>query len=181
MNQQPFVRPVFLCGMMGAGKSTIGKKLAEELNVPFMDLDDLIEKSEGMSIPEIFNQKGEKTFRKIERKQTINIAGNAKGIISLGGGTLQNQQIVDHLKIHGWLIFIDTPKKKILQRLQHSEGRPMLESDKEISNRINSLFDERMKYYEQAHFTVKTDEKSVDETITEIIKRLQIYEGRNYR
>lgn len=180
MSRSILKHPVYLCGMMGSGKSTIGEKLAEELGIPFKDLDSEIEESAGMTIPEIFDQKGEKAFRAIERKQIIRLAGNFEGVLALGGGSLQNQQVVDHLKIYGWLVFIDTSQKEIVKRLSDPSGRPMLENSKEITERISNLFDERMKFYEQSHFSVQTDDKSIKEITTEIVKKLNIYEGRDY-
>lgn len=180
MSRSNLSHPVYLCGMMGSGKSTIGKKVAEELGVLFKDLDSEIEESEGMTIPEIFDQNEEKGFRAIERKQLIKLAGNFEGVLALGGGSLQNQQIVDHLKIYGWLIFIDTSQEEIVRRLSDPSGRPMLERSEEIAERISKLFDERLKYYEQAHFSIQTDDKSIEEITTEIVKKLNIYEGRDY-
>lgn len=180
MNQKVISHPVFLCGMMGSGKSTIGEQLAKELDVPFTDLDALIEESEEMSIPEIFNQKGEEGFRDIEKKQLLNIAGSAEGVVALGGGSLQNQMIVDHLKLYGWLIYLDASQAEIMNRLSEGSGRPMLDDSKELSERISSLFDERLTFYEQAHFSIQTEKKSVEKIATEIVKKLKIYEGRNY-
>lgn len=180
MNQKVISHPVYLCGMMGSGKSTIGKKLAEELEVPFTDLDKIIEESEGMSIPEIFNQKGEKAFRQIEKKHILKIAGNTEGVVALGGGSLQNQQIVDHLKLYGWLVYVDASQAEILNRLSDTSGRPMLDDSKELSDRISSLFDDRMVFYEQAHFSIQTEKKSAEQVATEIVKKLKIYEGRDY-
>lgn len=180
MNRSIISHPVFLCGMMGSGKSTIGEKLAEELNVQFIDLDTAIEESEGMTIPEIFNQKKEQGFRAIERKQLIKLAGNMEGVLALGGGSLQNQHIVDHLKIYGWLIFIDASLDDILNRLRDPSGRPMLKNSDQLSERISTLFDERMQFYEQAHFSIQTDNKTIEEITTEIVKKLNIYEGRDY-
>lgn len=180
MNQKIISHPVFLCGMMGAGKSTIGKKLAEDLDVPFTDLDELIEESEEMTIPEIFNQKGEENFRKTEKKQIVKIAGSAEGVVALGGGSLQNQQIVDHLKLYGWLVYIDASHVEILDRLSDTSGRPMLQNSEELEKRISSLFDERKKFYEQAHFSIQTEKKPVEQVTSEIVKKLKIYEGRDY-
>lgn len=180
MNQKIISHPVFLCGMMGSGKSTIGKKLAEDLNVPFTDLDELIEESEEMTIPEIFNQKGEESFREIEKKQIVKIAGSAEGVIALGGGSLQNQQIVDHLKLYGWLVYIDASQVEILDRLSDTSGRPMLKDSTELEKRISTLFDQRLKFYEQAHFSIQTEKKPVEQVTSEIVKKLKIYEGRDY-
>lgn len=181
MSEQIISHPVFLCGMMGSGKSTIGKKLAERLNVPFTDLDLLIEKAEEMSIPEIFNQKGEKVFRKIEKRLILRIAGTAEGVVALGGGSLQNQQIVDHLKLYGWLVYIDASQAEILNRLKDPSGRPMLDKSAELSERISSLFDERLLFYEQSHFSVQTEKKPPEQIAKEIVKKLKMYEGRDYR
>lgn len=180
MSQSILSHPVFLCGMMGSGKSTIGEKLAEELNVPFTDLDTVIEEAAGMTIPEIFDRSEEAGFRKIERTQLIKLAGNTEGVLALGGGALQNQQIVDHLKMYGWLVFIDASVEEIVNRLSDPSGRPMLENSEELSARISSLFDERLPFYEQSHFSIQTKKKSIEEVITEIVKKLTIYEGRNY-
>ncbi|WP_234571362.1 shikimate kinase [Rhodohalobacter sp. 614A] len=180
MNRKTISHPVFLCGMMGSGKSTIGKQLAEDLEVPFTDLDELIEESEKMTIPEIFNRKGEKRFREIEKQQIVKIAGSVEGVVALGGGSLQNQQIVDHLKLYGWLVYIDASQVEILNRLSDTTGRPMLENSVELEQRISTLFDQRMQFYEQAHFSIQTEKKSVEQVTTEIVKKLKIYEGRDY-
>lgn len=180
MNKKIISHPVFICGMMGSGKSTIGKQLAEDLNVPFTDLDDMIEESEGMTIPEIFNQNKEEGFREIEKRLLVKLAGDVEGVVALGGGSLQNQQIVDHLKLYGWLVYIDASQVEILDRLSDTSGRPMIDDSKELSSRISSLFDERMKFYEQAHFSIQTEKKPVEQITTEILKKLTIYEGRDY-
>lgn len=180
MRQNTISQTIYLCGMMGSGKSTIGKALAAELDIPFTDLDNVIQESEEMSIPEIFDQKGEEGFRKIEKREILKIAGAAKGVVALGGGSLQNQQIVDHLKLYGWLVYIDASQTEILNRLSNTSGRPMLDDSEQLSDRISSLFDERMVFYRQAHFTIKTEKKSPNQVVKEIVKKLNIYEGRNY-
>ena len=180
MKQNKISHPVFLSGMMGSGKSTIGQQLAKELDIPFRDLDTLIEESEGITIPEIFNQKKEKGFREIEKKLLLKVASSAEGVVALGGGSLQNQQIVDHLKLYGWLVYIDASQVEILDRLNDTSGRPMLDHSEELSDRISSLFDERTKFYEQAHFSIQTEKKPVDKVVNEIVKKLNIYEGRDY-
>lgn len=181
MSKSIISHPVFLCGMMGSGKSTIGKHLAEELDTPFTDLDESIVESEGMTIPQIFAQKKEKGFRKIERKLLLNLAKTAEGVVALGGGSLQNQQITDHLKMHGWLVFIDASQAEIMSRLSEPSGRPMLQSSDTLPQRISSLFKERMKFYKQAHITIQTEKKPVQQVATEIVKKVTLYEGRNYR
>lgn len=182
MNQINLRRPVFLCGMMGSGKTTIGKRLAEQLDAPFIDLDTLIEETQGMTIPEIFAEKKEEGFRQIERISLINLPKEAAGVVALGGGSLQNQQIVDHLKLFGWLVYIDAPRDEILKRVKNSSGRPMLDNSNsnEVSDRLESLFSERIPFYKQAHFSIQTGKRSIDEIVTEIQKKLTIYEDRHH-
>ncbi len=169
-------QPVFICGMMGAGKSTIGKKLARYLDLPFSDLDDLIEQSENMSIPEIFKKKGENAFREIEQKILIKKSQSVKGIMALGGGSLQNQQITDHVKLYGWLLFLDAPLKTLVNRLKSSNNRPMI-ADTDLETKLNKLLSERNKYYRQAHISINTGKLTADETVQEIVKKITFYEN----
>ncbi len=171
-------QPVFLCGMMGSGKSTIGKALATELNVPFTDLDLLIEKHEERTIPEIFELEGEAAFRKIEQQLLIKHVQDIEGVLSLGGGSLQNQQVTDHVKLHGWLIFINAPRPVLLNRLKRSDKRPMLTSSQEEnrSDIIDRLMKQRLPYYSQAHITVNSGGMKKKEIIDTIIQKLKMYE-----
>jgi shikimate kinase len=168
-------KPVFLCGMMGAGKSAIGKALAEKLDVPFSDLDDLIEESEDLTIPEIFELHGEKYFREIERELLLHHAKTMNGVVALGGGSLQNKQLVDELKKHGWLLFLNPDREILLERLKKSNRRPMLKQmkDKQLEQRINSLLDERLPMYRQAHFSVTTGSGPISEAVDQIIKKFE--------
>ncbi|MDZ7755330.1 shikimate kinase [Rhodohalobacter sp.] len=171
-------QPLFLCGMMGSGKSTIGKTLAQKLSVPFHDLDHLIIKKSGKSIPEIFEREGEESFRQIEKDLIIQFSQTADGIIALGGGTLQNQQITDHVKLNGWLVFLDCKPDTLYNRLKDSSDRPMISSlsEEELKLKITTLLDDRMKFYEQAHFSVECRDKDVDTILEELIQKLKFYE-----
>lgn len=178
-NQQIIKHPVLLCGMMGAGKSTIGKKVAKLLGLPFSDLDAVIEEKEGRSIPEIFSESGEAAFRSIERDLLVHLARNHKGVLALGGGSLQNQHVVDHIKLYGWLVFLDAPLTDITSRLLKSKNRPMLENnDKEtVERRVSELMAERLPLYRQAHITIKTGGISRKKAAAEIVKKLKLYDA----
>ncbi|MDX1585898.1 MAG: shikimate kinase [Balneolaceae bacterium] len=117
---------IFICGFMGAGKSTVGRKLAERLERTFLDLDDYIEHKADKSIPEIFEEGGEKAFRKIERRCILEIIRTFEGIVALGGGSLHNQHMLDHIKLNGLLVFIETPISVILSRIEEDANRPFL-------------------------------------------------------
>lgn len=177
MSRQP-ASSLFLCGMMGSGKTTVGKILANKLELPFVDLDNEIEKEAGMSIPEIFQVYGEPTFRELEKKAVFGAAGKSKSIIALGGGTLQNQEIVDHLKKNNLLIFLDAPLSVLSKRLRNDTGRPLLQrkSEKETETRIARLLKERIKYYSQSHIKIEVEKYSPEMIADEIIKKLLPYE-----
>lgn len=174
---------IFLCGFMGAGKSTIGKRLAEKLDVPFWDLDDYIEKEAGKNIPQIFKENGEPEFRNLERQSLLKVIRNYQGIIALGGGSLQNQHMVDHVKLNGLLVFIETPFSIILERITKQNNRPLLLNeqgtlkDKEIlEEELKTLYEQRLPYYQQAELTIVNDEKQTTENMVgSLIKKIEYH------
>jgi len=183
MKSDSLSKPVFLCGMMGSGKSTLGRKLARELGVSFYDLDKLIEDDQGKSIPEMFKIDGEAKFRTVEEKLLIYYSQKVKGIMALGGGSLQNQSLVDHLKMHGWLIFFDTSQSVLLKRLKNSRNRPMISAENQTESteqKIKKLLSERRPFYSQAHITITTDGLSKKQIIDLIIQKLTLYEQKNH-
>lgn len=110
MNRLKFYdQSLYVTGFMASGKSTLAKALAVELDMDHEDLDHFIEQKEGRSIQAIFDENGEEYFRKKEREYLIELTHNFKGVISLGGGALQDQMIVDHLKVNGLLVCIKAP------------------------------------------------------------------------
>ncbi|HET8864799.1 MAG TPA: shikimate kinase [Gracilimonas sp.] len=154
---------IFICGFMASGKSTLGKALAGELNFEFVDLDQLIEKREEKSIRQIFREKGEAYFREKEWEYLLDLTRNFKGVVALGGGALQNQRIIDHLKVHGLLLFLDTPMEVIVERVYNSEERPILfnesgkiKSKETLFTELKTLYSEREEFYKQAQITIKT-------------------------
>ncbi|MDX1671002.1 MAG: shikimate kinase [Balneolaceae bacterium] len=174
---------IFLCGFMGSGKSTIGRQLADELEQPFRDLDSYIEEQAGKSIPDIFRQEGEKHFRDLERRCLLKTVRSCSGVISLGGGALQNQQIVDHLKLKGLLIFIKTPFSIIFQRIEEDKNRPMLWNEQgqagaseQLERDLRELYEQRLPLYRQAEITIET---GPHDTVGEIVD-LMINKIRNH-
>lgn len=183
MMQNELKQPLFLCGMMGTGKSTIGRKLANRYGVPFRDLDNLIEEEAGRTIPEIFQTDGEEEFRRLERQILIKVSQTADGVTALGGGSLQNQHLTDHVKLQGWLIFLDTPADELISRLESSENRPMI-SDKESDERaekIRHLMEKRRPLYSQAHITVEIGGLNPSQIVEQITTKLAFYEQHHYR
>ena len=169
-------KALFLCGMMGTGKSLIGKHVARKLNLPFTDLDSEIESKTGKTIPQIFEENGESGFREIERETLISFLNHPEGVLALGGGSLQNQELVDLIKNSGILIYIDTPIEILLSRLKKSRRRPMingLETD-ELKNLIEKLLEERKPFYYQSNLIISGAAKSYEITTNLILKELKI-------
>jgi len=187
MDKLTLKKPIFLCGMMGSGKSTVGRELADRLQVPFCDLDEMIVDKAGMSIPEIFEEQGESGFRELERKILIRESQYINGVMALGGGSLQSQHIIDHLKIYGWLIFLDVPQSVILARISGDSNRPMLKADDYERDdnaglkKIDALFNERLPLYRQAEITIQAGDRTAGDIAHELIKKLTLYDGFNRR
>lgn len=166
---------------MGAGKSVIGQKLAVKLEVSFLDLDDKIEEQTGQTIPEIFEEAGESTFRVAERRALLEVIRIYEGVVSLGGGSLQNQHIVDHVKLNGLLIFIETPISVILDRISKDNNRPLLldeqgnpKSETQLKNELTDLYEKRLPLYEQAVIQIKNDgKKSIGDIAEKLLKKIR--------
>ena len=153
---------IFLCGFMGAGKSTIGRSLADELGNPFLDLDDRIVERAGKTIPQIFDDAGEGAFRTAERKALLDIVRNDEGVVALGGGSLQNQHLLDHLKVNGLLVHIKAPIAVILERIAGDTNRPLLldedgspKDEDTLEKDLSMLYQDRLPLYEQAVITLE--------------------------
>jgi len=174
---------IFVSGFMGAGKSTIGKLLAKKLNLAFYDLDTCIENKANQSIPEIFDKEDEAGFRKKEKVALLDVIRSKKGVIALGGGALQNQHLVDHVKVNGMLVLVDTPIEVIIERISGDENRPLLQDDcgnmkpeAVLKEELQALYKQRYPFYEQAEVTVKTNEYGTAELLTdELVKKIRYH------
>ena len=118
-------RHVFLIGMPGSGKTSLGKKVSGELRVPFIDMDKRIQDIMGMTVSEIFEQHGEATFRAAETNMLIHISREAPAIVSTGGGSVMNPENVRIMKAYGLLVLIDRPLDQILGDIK-LDRRPTL-------------------------------------------------------
>ncbi len=171
---------IYLTGFMGAGKSTIGPILANTLGWEFFDLDKVIEEIMGEKVRDIFEKKGEKYFREVESKILKEISDGNEKVISLGGGTLTNQNNLNFIKNNGRMIFLKTSPEAIYQRLKYKRDRPSLikpdddePTKEELIKKILRLYNSRRQFYEQADFIFETDNIPVGITVDEIVKLLQ--------
>lgn len=142
---------------MASGKSSYGRKTAKHLGLPFVDLDSAIEKTTGMSIPEFFQKQGEQRFRAIEL-DTLKTLLPQHGIISLGGGTVCNDEVWPLLKVNGLSVFLDMPFEHCLGRLRTSKkSRPLAGNleDENAIDKLRTLYDMRRASYSLADQTIE--------------------------
>jgi len=155
---------VFLIGYMASGKSTLGKALAKALALPFIDLDVEIERTEGTSISEIIDSKGELHFRKIE-SGVLNelLEQNDTGVFALGGGTPVFYNHMELLNTEGETIFLDVPVGELARRLEGDIKRPLIQNKEDVAEFVAKHMFERRAYYSQAKHRIAGPSISVEE------------------
>lgn len=153
---------------MAAGKTTIGFKLAKKLKYQFIDIDNEIEKSENEKISNIFLNKGEEFFRKIEEKKTLLFLEKSRCVISLGGGAFLNDKIRRKVKKNSNSFWLNWKIKTILERISKNKRRPLalVLNNKELVN----LYRKRVKFYKLSDFKVNCENKNKNEIIIQIMK-----------
>ena len=141
--------------MMGVGKSTIGKSLAEKLSFKFIDVDKLIEAREGCSINHIFKNKSENYFRRIEKIISLQQLKKNKSVISLGGGAFLNKTIRREVKNSSISFWLDVDVNGLVKRLSKTKKKRPLLFKKNLKNTINKIYLERKRTYSEADFRIK--------------------------
>lgn len=161
---------IVLIGMMGSGKSTISKILSKKLNLPLFDTDEIFEQQASCQITNFFKKYGEEKFREIESKILKETIKQDNYIISTGGGVIlkeHNRKLLFKRDI--LTIYLKTTSETIYQRIKNDKTRPLLlvkNSQQEIENILNS----REQFYKLAKITIKTDDKTKEEILEEILK-----------
>ena len=157
---------IYLIGMMGSGKSTVGKTLSEKMHKPFIDLDSEIEKGTGKNISEIFDIDGEEQFRKMETKQ---LKQYSESIVACGGGIVLKDENREFINENGIAILLLATMGELTQRLSNSGNRPLL-ADDNTEEALTKLWMERqIDYLETANFTIETDGENPEELTEEIL------------
>ena len=163
---------VALTGFMGVGKTRIGRELAQKLMLHFVDLDRLIERETGLTIPDIFRYLGEDYFRKLEREAVRELAGKDYLVVSLGGGTFVDAENRRLLLERGPVVALWARPETILERVQRKPGkRPLLEGGDPLE-RIRRLLKERQALYREAPIHVESEGRSPRETAEAIVREL---------
>ena len=158
---------VFL-GMMGSGKTTLGKIISKKLDKQFIDVDQLIEIHEGMTISDIFKIKGESYFRKLEEETSLQNLKKVNSVISLGGGAFLNKKIQREVLKNHISVWLKWDNKSLIKRIKNSQKRPIAIKLNDID--LNKLINDRSKIYSKAKYHIKCDKLSKLELTERIIK-----------
>lgn len=162
---------LYLSGFMGAGKSTVGKTLADRLGWPFEDLDDVIEREEGRTIPEIFENRGEAAFRTLETKHLENASDREPPLVlAVGGGApvqARNRAIMEETGVE---VFLDVPFPVAFRRIRESDHRPLVPDGPDAEQQLRDLWESRRDRYREAEWVIECE----DEDPPTIARKIEI-------
>lgn len=158
---------IFLYGPPGSGKSSVGKALADNLRLPFVDLDYEIEKSVGRTISQIMHEQGESAFRDLESAVLQNVASNEESVVALGGGALLRDETRAFVESQGKVVLLMAELPTLLERLQKGhEQRPLLAGN--LTSKLMSLLEKRKEHYASFPLKIHVDGKSVEQNVREL-------------
>ena len=166
-------KSLVLTGMMGVGKSTIGRLVAKRLKIKFIDVDKIIEKNEKKSIKRIFEDNGENYFRKLEEKITLKILKNNKSVIALGGGAFINSEIREKVLSTCVSVWLKVDLDKLIKRYNKNDRRPLL-NKKNLNTDVKKIYHLRKKIYGLANFKINCDNINKTKIVQKI---LNLYEN----
>lgn len=169
-------RTVALVGMMGAGKSSVGRRLAARLGVGFKDADSEIERAAGCPIPEIFDRFGEGAFRDGERKVIARLLGDPPHVLATGGGAFIDPTTRARLKESAVTVWIKAPIEVLLARVQRRDNRPLLRGG-DPRETLERLLGERTPIYAEADITVESDDGPHSMAVDQIVAALKAREA----
>jgi len=166
------MKNIVLTGLMGSGKTSVGKRLADILQYDFWDTDDIIEQETGISINEIFSKYGEIWFREYENKISRKLSEVEKTVISTGGGFVLNPDNIENLRKNSIIVNLRTRAETLWNRLKTKTDRPLLKVSNPL-NKLKELINERERFYNNADYIIDTDDLSVDEVVEEILNLIK--------
>ena len=167
------MKNIILIGMMGSGKTSVGRAVSRTANLSFIDTDTIIENRLHMTIPQIFTQYGETYFRSLEADAARQAAAHTNTVIATGGGIVTDPQNMVHLKASGFVIYLQCDPKQLYKRTAKNLNRPLLNAETERLKKLEDLLSQRKHLYMQySDFTLDVDEATVDELSEMILTRV---------
>jgi shikimate kinase len=167
---------IVLVGLMGAGKTSVGRRLAEKLEIPFVDADHEIETAAGKSIAEIFAEHGENYFREGERRVIARLLENGKQVLATGGGAFMNEETRHRVQHHGVSVWLKADLDLLLRRVSKRSDRPLLRNDDPAAV-MKKLIDQRYPVYALANITVESRDVQHGQMVNDVIKALADWQG----
>lgn len=164
-------RAVVLVGLMGAGKSTIGRRLAREIALDFIDSDAEIAQAAGCSIPDIFEVHGEAIFRDLEKRVLLRLLSGPPMVIATGGGAFVNAEIRQAVRLKAISVWLKADIDTLLERVSRRDTRPLLQTgDKRAT--LSRLIDERHPFYAEANIVIDSGDGAHESVVRQIVTRL---------
>ena len=163
------MKNIYLIGMMGSGKSTVGKILSKKMKKPFIDLDSEIEKTGGKSVSEIFNGNGEEKFRQMESEQ---LKQYSESVVACGGGIVLKDENRHFIKENGIAILLTASMEELSQRLSNLGNRPLLADDSTVDALTKLWLERQLDYLNTADFTIETDGENPEKLTEKILSRI---------
>jgi len=167
-------RSIVLVGMMGAGKSTIGRRLAARLRLPFTDADNEIEAAAGMSIPDIFETHGEPHFRDGEARVIARLLDGGPAVLATGGGAFMREETRDRIRAKAISIWLKADADVIMRRVKRRADRPLLQTP-DPAGTVSRLLEQREPVYQNADLTIASRDVPHDRIVDECIEALRAH------
>jgi shikimate kinase len=168
-------KPVVLVGLMGAGKSTIGKRLARDIGLDFLDSDSEIAEAAGCSISDIFEIYGEAMFRDLEKRVLLRLLAGGPTVVATGGGAFMNNELREAILEKATSVWLRADIEVLLERVSRRDTRPLLKSG-DKRDILSRLIEERHPVYETADIVVDSDDAAHESVVQKIARRLAEYQ-----
>jgi shikimate kinase len=169
-------RPIVLVGLMGAGKTSVGRRLAEKLDIPFVDADHEIEAAAGKPIKEIFADHGETYFREGERRVIQRLIGNGAQVLATGGGAFMNEETRARIKSQGVSVWLRAPLPLLMKRVAKRQDRPLLQTE-DPEEVMRTLMEKRYPIYALADVAVESRDVQHGQMVNDVIRALAQWDG----
>jgi len=169
-------RPIVLVGLMGAGKTSVGRRLAEKLDIPFVDADHEIEAAAGKPIKEIFADHGEAYFREGERRVIQRLIANGAQVLATGGGAYMNDETRARIQENGISVWLRASLPLLMKRVAKRQDRPLLQAD-DPEAVMRSLIDKRYPVYALADVTVESRDVQHGQMVNDVVRALAQWDG----